>query len=71
MNAKKIWICLLAVCLVLASFSACGDQNKSNQEIEQTIDAPVDTTPVEIEDAGVDFCGRVTCGTMCSTRTAG
>ena len=55
MNAKKILISLLALCLILASFSACGDKNKTPNETEQTTDAPVDITPVEIEDEGVTF----------------
>ena len=55
MNARKILICLLALCLILASLSACGDEHKTNNEGEQTTDAPVDTSPVEIEDEGVDF----------------
>lgn len=55
MNAKKILVSLLAVLLILTSVTACGNQNKTNNEVEETTDAPVDTTPVEIEDEGVDF----------------
>lgn len=55
MNAKKILVSLLAVLLILTSVSACGNQNKTNNEVEETTDAPVDTTPVEIEDEGIDF----------------
>ena len=55
MKVKKIFASLLAVLLILASVSACGNQSKTNNETEQTTDAPVDTTPVEIEDEGVNF----------------
>lgn len=55
MNAKKILIWLLTFCLALSCITACGNQNKNNNEIEQTTDAPVDTTPIEIEDEGIDF----------------
>ena len=55
MNAKKILVSLLALCLILASFSACGDKNKTPDGPEETTDAPVDTTPVEIADEGIDF----------------
>ena len=55
MKAKKLLIGLLALCLAVTSFSACGNQNNANNELEETTDAPVDTTPVEIEDAGIDF----------------
>ena len=55
MNAKKILVGLLALCLAVGSLSACGNQNQGNNKSEETIDAPVDTTPVEIEDEGVDF----------------
>ncbi len=55
MNAKKILILLLALCLLAASACACGNKNKKPNEPETTTDAPVDTSPVEIEDVGVDF----------------
>ena len=55
MNTKKLLLLLLALCLSFASMSACGNQNKTPNAEEQTTDAPVDTTPVEIEDAGIDF----------------
>ena len=56
MNARKILVSLLALCLILASLSACGNHNKTEpNQAEQTTDAPVDTTPVKIEDEGVDF----------------
>ena len=55
MKAKKILAWLLVLCLALASLSACGNQNNENNETEETTDAPVDTTPVEIEDEGVNF----------------
>ncbi len=55
MNVKKILASLVALCLAFASFSACGDKNKTPNAPEQTTDAPVDTTPVTIEDEGVDF----------------
>ena len=55
MNAKKILILLLALCLLAASICACGNKNKKPNEPEATTDAPVDTSPVEIEDVGVDF----------------
>ena len=55
MNAKKILVWLLVISLLLASFCACGDKDKDANETEATTDAPVDTSPVQIEDAGVDF----------------
>ena len=55
MNAKKILILLLALCLLAASACACGNKHKKPNEPEATTDAPVDTSPVEIEDVGVDF----------------
>ena len=55
MNVKKILVSLLALCLAFASISACGDKNKTPNGTEQTTDAPIDTTPVEIEDEGIDF----------------
>ena len=56
MNAKKILVTLVALCLVLTSLCACGDKNKTNpNQAEQTTDAPIDSTPVEIEDEGIDF----------------
>ena len=55
MKVKKIFASLLAVLLILASVSACGNQNKTNTQTEETTDAPIDTTPVEVEDEGVDF----------------
>ncbi|MBR5119515.1 MAG: hypothetical protein IKV02_00825, partial [Clostridia bacterium] len=55
MKAKKILAWLLVLCLALASLSACGNQNNVNNEAEETADAPVDITPVEIEDEGVNF----------------
>ena len=55
MNAKKILVSLLAVLLILTSVTACGNQNKTNTQPEETTDAPIDTTPVEVEDEGVDF----------------
>ncbi len=55
MNAKKILVWLLTVCLLAASFCACSDKNKDANGTEQTTDAPIDTTPVKIEDEGVDF----------------
>ena len=55
MKVKKIFASLLAVLLILASVSACGNQNKTNTQTEETTDAPIDTTPVEVEDEGIDF----------------
>ena len=55
MNAKKILASILALCFILASLSACGNQNKTNIETETTTDSPIDTAPVEIEDEGVNF----------------
>jgi len=55
MNTKKLLVWLLTLCLLLMSFSACGNKNKTPNQEEETTDAPIDTTPVEIEDAGVDF----------------
>ena len=55
MKAKKTLAWLLVLCLALVSFSACGNQNNVNNETEETTDALVDTTPVEIEDEGIDF----------------
>lgn len=55
MNAKKILICLLALCLALSCITACGNKDKTSNGVEETTDAPIDTTPVEIEDEGIDF----------------
>ena len=55
MKVKKIFASLLAVLLILASVSACGNQNKTNTQTEETTDAPIDTTPVEVEDEGINF----------------
>ena len=55
MKAKKLLVGLLALCLAVGSLSACGNKNQVNNQPEETVDAPVDTTPVEIEDEGVDF----------------
>ena len=55
MKVKKLFASLLAVLLILASVSACGNQNKTNTQTEETTDAPIDTTPVEVEDEGIDF----------------
>ena len=55
MKIKKILVSILALCLLVSSISACGNQSKTNNETEQTTDAPIDTTPVEIEDEGVNF----------------
>lgn len=63
MNTKKILVWLLTLCLLLTSFSACGDKNnKAPNEAEETTDAPIDTTPVEIEDTGVDFWAQNNAG---------
>ena len=55
MNAKKRLVWLLIVCLLTASFSACGNKNNSSNIPEETTDAPIDTTPVQIEDEGINF----------------
>lgn len=55
MNAKNILVSLLALCLILVSLSACGNKNKDPNTSEGTTDAPIDTTPVEIGDEGIDF----------------
>ena len=55
MNAKKILICLLALCLALSCITACGNKDKTSNGVEETTDAPIDTTPVEIEDEGINF----------------
>ncbi len=55
MNVKKSLASLLIICLLTASLFACGNKNKTPNTPEQTTDAPVDTSPVEIEDEGVDF----------------
>lgn len=54
MKAKKILMWLLVLCMLAASFSACGN-NKTPNTPEETTDAPIDTTPVQIEDEGVNF----------------
>ena len=55
MNIKKILASLLAFCLLVASFSACGNQKPNANKTESTTDAPVDTSPVVVEDANTDF----------------
>ncbi len=55
MNAKKLLAWLMLICLLLASVTACADQNKSPNPTEQTTDAPVDKTPVMVEDEATDF----------------
>ena len=55
MNAKKILTRLLVAALLLTSICGCSNKNKDQNTSEQTTDAPVDTSPVEIEDAGIDF----------------
>ena len=55
MNIKKILASLVALCLLVASFSACGNQKPNTNETESTTDAPVDTAPVVVEDANTDF----------------
>ena len=55
MNAKKIFVWLLIISLLLASFCACSQKDKETNGAGETTDAPVDTSPVQIEDAGVDF----------------
>ena len=62
MKAKQLLIWLLVLCLALVSLSACGNQNNVNNETEETTDAPVDTTPVEIEDEGIDFWAQNNAG---------
>ena len=70
MNAKKSLISLLALCLILSSLSACGEKNKTPNTPEQTTDAPVDTTPVIIEDEGVDFWAKSNAGFDSATEGA-
>ena len=70
MNAKKLLISLLALCLILSSLSACGEKNKTPNTPEQTTDAPVDTTPVKIEDEGVDFWAKSNAGFDSATEGA-
>lgn len=70
MNTKKILILLLALCLLAASTCACGNKNKKPNETEATTDAPVDTSPVEIEDAGVDFWAENNAGFESATEGA-
>ena len=56
MNTKRTLIWLLALCLLVTSFFACGNKNTTSTSVtEVTTDAPVDTEPVEIEDEGIDF----------------
>ena len=55
MKAKKALIWLLIFCMLAASFSACGNKNKNENASEETTDAPIDTTPVQIEDEGINF----------------
>lgn len=55
MNVKKTLASLLIVCLLAVNLFACGSKNETPNTPEQTTDAPVDTSPVEIEDDGVDF----------------
>ena len=55
MNAKKLFVWLLVICLLTASFCACGNKNNSSGTPEETTDAPIDTTPVQIEDEGINF----------------
>lgn len=62
MKAKKILIWLLVFCMLTASFSACGNKGQTPGSPEVTTDAPVDTTPVQIEDEGVDFWAKNNAG---------
>ena len=55
MNMKKLLAWLLLVCLLAASLCACGNKNKTSNQSEQTTDAPIDTTPVRIDDEDVNF----------------
>ena len=55
MNAKKILTRLLVAALLLTSICGCSNNNKNQNSFQETTDAPVDTSPVEIEDAGIDF----------------
>ena len=55
MNAKKSIVWLLLVCLLMASLSACANKNNSPDASQPTTDAPIDKTPVVIEDEGTDF----------------
>lgn len=55
MNAKKILTRLLVAALLLTSICSCSNNNKNQNSSQKTTDAPVDTSPVEIEDAGIDF----------------
>lgn len=56
MNTKRTLIWLLALCLLVTSFFACGNKNTTSTSVtEVTTDAPVDTEPVEIDDEGIDF----------------
>lgn len=55
MNAKKSMIWLLLVCLLVTSFCACGGKNNSPDASEPTTDAPIDKSPVVVEDEDTDF----------------
>ena len=55
MKAKKTLVWLLVLCMLAISICSCGNKNNASNTPEQTTDAPIDTTPVEIEDAGINF----------------
>lgn len=55
MNIKKMLAWLLTFCLMVGMLAACDNSKETPNPNEQTTDAPVDTSPVQIEDEGVDF----------------
>lgn len=62
MNAKKILTALLALTLAATPLAACQRDNGAPSGEEQTTDAPVDKTPVVVEDEGTDFWKTMNAG---------
>ena len=62
MNAKKILTALLALALAITPLASCKNENGAPNAEEQTTDAPVDKTPIFIEDEDTDFWKAMNAG---------